>query len=180
MFLLMFILTSSIIIFLNHPLSMGFLILIQSIIMSMSLGSLTFNYWYSYILMLIMIGGLLILFIYMTSIASNEKFKFNFIIFFMSMIIFSTMMFSIKDPLILNNFHLKNDLILNYNNTYNFNLSMSKFYNIPYLKIMLITIIYLLITMIASVKICKINMGPLRQMFYENTNSKNLSFTKNY
>nr|QHD19800.1 NADH dehydrogenase subunit 6 [Afissula sp. XL-2019] len=168
---------SCLIIFLNHPLSLGFMILIQSFLTCFILGSLTLNFWYSYILILIMVGGLLILFIYMTSIASNEKFKFNSLLFVTSsLIIFSTMALSVNTPFLMNDLFFKNELILNLNNNYNFYYSMSKFYNFPSLKIMILTIFYLLITMIASVKICKTNKGPLRQMFYENTNPKNFPF----
>nr|ALO71160.1 NADH deshydrogenase subunit 6 [Subcoccinella vigintiquattuorpunctata] len=171
----MMIINSSLIIFLNHPLALGMIILIQSILVSIYTGSLNFNFWYSYILMLIMIGGLLILFIYMTSIASNEKFKMKFLILIISLIISSTMMIWMLKNSLFNEYLYKNFLILKMNNFYNYNYSMNKFLNYPSLKILLITIFYLLISMIASVKICKMKFGPLRQMFYENTNSKKFS-----
>nr|UXW88414.1 NADH dehydrogenase subunit 6 [Afissula kambaitana] len=181
LFFYMILIPSILINFLNHPLSMGFTILIQSILICLMLGVMNLNFWYSYILILIMIGGLLILFIYMTSIASNEKFKFNILIFIFSMMIFfSTLMIWMFSSSLLNDLLFNNSLMLNMKNNYNFNYSMSKFYNMPSLKIMILTIFYLLITMIASVKICKTNMGPLRQMFYENTHTKNFPFNKNY
>nr|YP_010411309.1 NADH dehydrogenase subunit 6 [Epiverta chelonia]URN72942.1 NADH dehydrogenase subunit 6 [Epiverta chelonia] len=166
LFFMLIMIISCMIIFLNHPFSLGMTILIQSILISLTIGTMNFNFWYSYILMLIMIGGLLILFIYMTSIASNEKFKINFLIFLIfSLIISSTMMIWMAKNCHLNEFLYKNFLIFKMNNNYNFNYSLSKFLNYPSLKILLITIFYLLITMIASVKICKIKLGPLRQMF---------------
>nr|ARH53932.1 NADH dehydrogenase subunit 6 [Lymexylon navale] len=146
-FLLMFI-------FLNHPLSMGMTILIQTLLMSIMTGNWHFNFWYSYILFLIMIGGLLILFTYMTSVASNEKFKFN--------IFFLTPFFSlILSPFF--EFLFKNYDSLNFNSTNNFNLNLSKFLNIPMNMIIMFLIIYLLITLIAVVKITDFNQGPMRQ-----------------
>lgn len=35
------------------------------------------SYWFSYILVLVFLGGVLVLFLYMTSLASNEKFEFT-------------------------------------------------------------------------------------------------------
>nr|UXW88440.1 NADH dehydrogenase subunit 6 [Henosepilachna vigintioctomaculata] len=154
---------SLILIFLKHPLSLGFFILIQTILISMMMG-MFYNFWYSYILFLIMIGGLLILFIYMTSIASNEKFKSNFyLILNFSLIIFSTMVNSIQQKLNLNNFLYKN--ILTNQNDSNYFLSMTKFLIFPQNKIFMFSIFYLLISMIASIKICKLNFGPLRQIY---------------
>lgn len=40
-------------------------------------GLYNYNYWYSYIIFLIIVGGMLVLFIYITRIASNEKFKYS-------------------------------------------------------------------------------------------------------
>nr|YP_009564775.1 NADH dehydrogenase subunit 6 [Henosepilachna vigintioctopunctata]QAY82226.1 NADH dehydrogenase subunit 6 [Henosepilachna vigintioctopunctata] len=162
--LLSFMMTFSfILIFLKHPLSLGFFILIQTILISITMG-MFYNFWYSYILFLIMIGGLLILFIYMTSIASNEKFKTNFyLISSFSLIIFSTTVNLIQSNLNLNNF-LFNNILTNQDNSKYF-LSMTKFLIFPQNKIFIFSIFYLLISMIASIKICKLNFGPLRQIY---------------
>nr|ALO70452.1 NADH deshydrogenase subunit 6 [Coccinellidae sp. 1 EF-2015] len=166
MFLMLYI--STIMIFFNHPLSLGFSILIQTILSGLVIGMFSYNFWFSYILLLIMIGGLLILFIYMTSIASNEKFKFSLMMTIL-LPIFFIMSFFINTNL---NYYLLNSFNLKMSTIFTYNLSMSKYYNFPSLMIMMFTIIYLLITLIAVVKICKINSGPLRQMFYENTYTK--------
>nr|AXS64976.1 NADH dehydrogenase subunit 6 [Cucujoidea sp. 35 KM-2017] len=142
---------SIIILFINHPVSMGMLLLIQTIMTSLMIGMLSPNFWFSYILLLIMIGGMLIIFMYMTSIASNEKFKGNYLL----MIITPLILLNVKMPI---NFSCK-DYIMNKE------ILMMKFFNYPNSMIMILMIIYLLITMIASIKICKINKGPLRQMF---------------
>nr|YP_009995282.1 NADH dehydrogenase subunit 6 [Ochthebius quadricollis]QNP09672.1 NADH dehydrogenase subunit 6 [Ochthebius quadricollis] len=148
--------------FMIHPLSMGMTLMIQTIVISLITGFLNFNYWFSYILFLIMIGGMLVLFIYMTSIASNEKFKFNMklFLFLMLMMMCLMIMYINMD----NNMMFMQNFNMNMNSNINY-LMMSKFYNKPSNMIMFLMIIYLLITLIAVVKITDFKSGPLRQKF---------------
>nr|YP_010946005.1 NADH dehydrogenase subunit 6 [Cirrochroa tyche]WGN99213.1 NADH dehydrogenase subunit 6 [Cirrochroa tyche] len=155
--------------FINHPLSMGFMILIQTLITCLLSGMFINTYWFSYILFLIFLGGLLVLFIYVSSIASNELFKisslnkifFSFIIFYIILI-----SFFFKNNLNWLNFYF-NDEMMNFfnllifnNNEYNINLS--KLYNEQTYFLMMMMIIYLFITLVAVVKITNIFFGPLR------------------
>nr|ASM41819.1 NADH dehydrogenase subunit 6 [Eutetrapha metallescens] len=153
---------TSIFIFLTHPLSLGLILLIQTILIALITGSMSFNYWFSYIIFLIMIGGMLILFIYMTSIASNEKFKFSMKL----SILFFSMFLTLMTFLIIDNyfFHQSSiiDLIPQISNM-NFKFSLNKFINWPNNMVFMMMIIYLLITLIMVVKITNINYGPLRQ-----------------
>nr|AYQ19129.1 NADH dehydrogenase subunit 6 [Erotylinae sp. 4 ACP-2013] len=152
-------------IFLNHPLSLGLILLIQTIMTSLITGMLTMNFWYSYILFLIMIGGMLILFIYMTSVAANEKFKFskNLLIF---TLISNMMMFMF---MFIDQFFLKtsfNSLEMNSQNLFNnFNMMIIKYLNYPNNLMFTMMIIYLFLVLIMVVKIITINKGPLRQKF---------------
>nr|AXS66258.1 NADH dehydrogenase subunit 6 [Cucujoidea sp. 5 KM-2017] len=163
LFLFLNLLLSSLIIFLNHPISLGFLILLQTISTCNFIGLISMNFWFSYILILIMIGGLLILFIYMTSIASNEKFNFKiinsiiFILILMSLIL-TNKIFNIE-------FLNTNLLTSNIMEKKNFFFITSKFYNFPFINLIIITIIYLLISMIAVIKITFNKKTPLRQLF---------------
>nr|YP_009995399.1 NADH dehydrogenase subunit 6 [Ochthebius himalayae]QNP09815.1 NADH dehydrogenase subunit 6 [Ochthebius himalayae] len=148
--------------FMIHPLTMGMTLLMQTIMISLITGFMNYNYWFSYILFLIMIGGMLVLFIYMTSIASNEKFKFNnkLATFLLSMFIIMMMMYMYMDQYMM--------IMNNYNYTINMNypdLMLNKFYNKPSNLIMFMMIVYLLITLIAVVKITSFKLGPLRQKF---------------
>nr|APX39413.1 NADH dehydrogenase subunit 6 [Gastrophysa janthina] len=151
--------------FLNHPLSLGMILLLQTMLTSIISGMMSPNYWFSYILFLIMIGGMLILFIYMTSIASNEKFKFSsklmLLIIMMSILMIMTMFMDSYY------FNLKINMIdiLNQNYNYNFKMSINKYMNYPQNLIMLMMIIYLLITLIMVVKITTLHKGPLRQKY---------------
>nr|ANJ01493.1 NADH dehydrogenase subunit 6 [Calvia championorum] len=160
MYLLM--LTSTLMVFLKHPISMGFIILIHTIITCLIMGMMSLNFWFSYILILVMIGGLLVLFIYMTSIASNEKFKFNKMMLLFTILIFlMILMTKFMENNYLNS--MNNELISNLDLNNNFNLNLSKFLNFPNSNIFILIIFYLLMSMIAIVKITKFNFGPLRQ-----------------
>nr|ASM41793.1 NADH dehydrogenase subunit 6 [Leptura arcuata]QVM79137.1 NADH dehydrogenase subunit 6 [Leptura annularis] len=155
---------TSMFLFMSHPLTSGFILLIQTILISIFTGMLTYNFWFSYILFLIMIGGMLILFIYMTSIASNEKFNFSYklLILFFSMLMFYLIYLYIDSyffNMLLNTYDL-----IKFNNYSNYKFSMMKLSNWPNNLIIILMIIYLLITLIAVVKITKIQHGPLRQM----------------
>nr|YP_010439627.1 NADH dehydrogenase subunit 6 [Lacera procellosa]UTC33515.1 NADH dehydrogenase subunit 6 [Lacera procellosa] len=155
--------------FLNNPLSMGLMILLQTLLICMLSGMLIKTYWFSYILFLTFLGGLLVLFIYVSSIASNELFKpsFNTKLFMMLFI----MLMMIIQLLFMNNLYWMNfsfnsdmnnfiSLSLFMNNENKINLS--KLYNNQTFMIMLMLIIYLFITLIAVVKITNIFYGPLR------------------
>uniref|UniRef100_A0AB39U350 NADH-ubiquinone oxidoreductase chain 6 n=1 Tax=Anomala xantholoma TaxID=3240852 RepID=A0AB39U350_9SCAR len=148
--------------FLTHPLSMGMMLLMQTIIMALTMGFFNINFWYSYILFLIMIGGMLVLFIYMTSVASNEKFQFSIKITIMVTTLSLIMFFIIAmmDPYFSDINNIYTETTFNYKE---YNMSFSKYLSYPNIIIMYMMIIYLLITLIAVVKITQIEKGPLRQ-----------------
>nr|YP_009538075.1 NADH dehydrogenase subunit 6 [Limenitis fortuna]AYN60831.1 NADH dehydrogenase subunit 6 [Limenitis fortuna] len=157
--------------FINHPLAMGLLILIQTLLTCLISGMMINTYWFSYILFLIFLGGLLVLFIYVSSVASNELFKIHFTSKFSFIYILFIMIFSIllKNNLSWMNFSFNDEMInffnsnLFFNNEYNFNLS--KLYNKQNYLMMMMMIIYLFITLIAIVKITNIFFGPLRSFY---------------
>nr|AOY39510.1 NADH dehydrogenase subunit 6 [Scolytinae sp. BMNH 1039990] len=152
----------------NHPLAMGSILLMQTILIALSSGFMFTNFWLSYILFLIMVGGMLIMFMYMTSIASNEKFKLpklkmmlltlSLIMLMISMIMFIDK--SLMAPA------MKMSLKLTMNEqTYasDFFVSTTKFFNLPNFTLSIALMLYLLLTLIAVVKITNKKMGPLRQ-----------------
>nr|AEP27611.1 NADH dehydrogenase subunit 6 [Sitophilus granarius] len=148
--------------FLSHPLSMGLMIFFQTLCISFMTGFLYKNFWFSYILFLIMIGGMLVLFMYMTSVASNEKFKISIFFYPLMILMISILIFPIDDFLseILN----KNFSVLiqfNFNNQ-NF---LNKYLSYPNIFLMSMLVIYLLITLITVTKITNFKLGPFRQKF---------------
>nr|YP_010954859.1 NADH dehydrogenase subunit 6 [Dorcus cervulus]WMW30244.1 NADH dehydrogenase subunit 6 [Dorcus cervulus] len=143
----------------NHPLSLGLLLLSQSILIALITGWMNLTFWYSYILFLIMIGGMLVLFMYMTSVASNEKFKFSTPMMMMSMMTLTMIpMYLLVDQWLINS-----KVLLSENMVLIFTLmSLNKFLNFPGIMISISLIIYLLITLIVAIKMSKFKQGPLR------------------
>nr|AXS64873.1 NADH dehydrogenase subunit 6 [Coleoptera sp. 2 KM-2017] len=163
MFMMLF--TSLLFSIMNHPLTLGLILLIQTLLTSLITGMLNTNFWYSYILFLIMVGGMLILFIYMTSVASNEMFNFKLLNFSLLTLVFLIGMMIL---LLTDNFfeQIINFKLIEFYNSFNFNLSsMNKYFSYPNITLMFMIIVYLLITLIAVVKITNLKYGPLRQKF---------------
>nr|QIV24559.1 NADH dehydrogenase subunit 6 [Utra nitida] len=163
--MMMMLFLATIFMFLNHPLSFGLILLIQALLICLITGLMNYNFWFSYILFLIMVGGMLILFIYMTSVASNEKFKISPKLFYMTVtytIISAPLMFMDK-MFISMNYSLGE--LMNQNKLYENSISLSKFMNMNMNFNLLLIIIYLLITLIMVAKLTNIQQGPLRQKF---------------
>lgn len=59
---------------LTHPLGMGLVVLALTVFLAVMLGSFMTNFWLSYVLVLVLLGGLLVIFVYVSLLASNELF----------------------------------------------------------------------------------------------------------
>nr|QHD47845.1 NADH dehydrogenase subunit 6 [Calineuria stigmatica] len=153
--------------FMKHPLASGLMLLLQTLLVCLITGLTTQNFWFSYILFLVFLGGLLVLFIYVTSLASNEMFSLSTLILivaalpFTAIVCFTLMVDSL--PGIYNLFTA--DMVSLNNMTSNneeSSLFLMKLYNNPTSLITLMLVLYLFLTLIAVVKITKIFHGPLR------------------
>nr|AXS65076.1 NADH dehydrogenase subunit 6 [Histeroidea sp. 2 KM-2017] len=158
-FLMLIPILSIIFMVMSHPLSMALILLLQTALIAIQSGLINFNYWFSYIMFLIMVGGMLVLFIYMTSVASNEKFSIKpqtiltYTVLFMTLMILSPTNNFIPMETLSNLWHpLKM-------------ISITKYMNFPNSSLVVLLMSYLLIALIAIVKICNIKYGPLRQKF---------------
>lgn len=163
-------LSSSIFSFIKHPLAIGLILLIQTTLICLIRGLIIKTFWFSYVLFIIFLGGILVLFIYVTSLASNEIFNFSIKILLINFFL-----------LIFINFRLlffDNTLLINYFKNYEINLLtfqfrflpennliLNKLYNFPINLITILLIIYLFLTLIAIVKITNVFEGPLRPKF---------------
>lgn len=153
----------------NHPISIGLILLTQTLLSCLLSGIITKRFWFSYILFLIFIGGILILFIYMSSLAANEKINFS-----PSFIIKLSIIFIITIPIIiLDKFYIIN-IFNNSDTTPDSNIliiineniiTISKIYDKPNNLIIILLINYLLLTLIVIVKITNTFMGPLRPKY---------------
>nr|QLY89458.1 NADH dehydrogenase subunit 6 [Pseudocollinella humida] len=152
-----------------HPLAMGLMLLIQTLLICLMTGLIAKSFWFSYILFLIFLGGMLVLFIYVTSLASNEMFTMSTKLMIMSFIflMISMFIFYFMDKNLINMFFNNNEMESITNSvTYLMenSLSLNKLYNYPTNLITILLMNYLLITLIAVVKITKLFYGPLRLM----------------
>nr|YP_010411414.1 NADH dehydrogenase subunit 6 [Agrilus sichuanus]URN73060.1 NADH dehydrogenase subunit 6 [Agrilus sichuanus] len=161
--MLLSILISISFLFTKHPLSMGFNLLVQTIMISLITGMLNYNFWYSFILFLIMVGGMLILFIYMTSVASNEKFSFSIP---MMMILSSSFLIIIMSSYLLEptitSTEVMTSMTQQFNSQIKWNYSLSKFLSYPQNLKLIMLMSYLFLALVAIVKITSIKHGPLR------------------
>nr|YP_010329925.1 NADH dehydrogenase subunit 6 [Neocerura liturata]UNP54674.1 NADH dehydrogenase subunit 6 [Neocerura liturata] len=164
----MIILISTIMFFLNNPLSMGIMILLQTLMTCLLSSMMIKTYWFSYILFLTFLGGLLVMFIYVSSIASNEIFNMTFFmkIFIMWWFIMIFMMQLYMNNLTWINLSINSDMekLNNMNMIFNTNIkiNLNKLYNNQTFMMMMMMIIYLFITLITVVKITNIFYGPIR------------------
>nr|AKN01348.1 NADH dehydrogenase subunit 6 [Entomovelia sp. YC-2015] len=148
---------STTIMFMNHPLSMGFVLIIQTTIVSIMMNTIMKYPWYSYMLILIMLGGMLILFMYMASIASNEIMKFSLKIMVIMFMSFTITMLIMKTEIFLN---LSQNMMMNENQQ---NMSLMKLFNSNSSIMTILMAIYLLITMIYVIFITNSFEGPMRK-----------------
>nr|ACT88818.1 NADH dehydrogenase subunit 6 [Pieris rapae] len=168
-FLTMMIFISFVMLFSKHPLKMGLMIITQTLILSLILGVYINTYWFSYILFLVFLGGLLVLFIYVSSIASNEMMNFSFKMKLFFLLMINMMMilsilkmknyFNFIDNFINNEMNEMTNYFLFFNEN---KIKLSKLYNSQTFLMIMMIIIYLFITLIAIIKITNIFFGPLR------------------
>nr|YP_011010300.1 NADH dehydrogenase subunit 6 [Ventidius malayensis]WPW46915.1 NADH dehydrogenase subunit 6 [Ventidius malayensis] len=148
---------STTILFLNHPLSLGFNLILLTVTISMMLLFMMKYSWYSYILVLVMLGGMLVLFMYMASIASNEIMKFSMKILIVMIIITIT-----SYSLTLNDMLAQNEIIIETIENQQ-NMSMMKLFNGKTSIMTIMMAIYLLMTMIYVIYITNTFEGPMRK-----------------
>nr|AXS66578.1 NADH dehydrogenase subunit 6 [Tenebrionoidea sp. 17 KM-2017] len=145
----------------NHPLVLGLTLILQTILIALICGNMASSLWFSYILFLVMVGGMLVVFMYMTSIASNEKFKFSTPLTILTL----TMLFLLL--ICLNNLPYTQELVsmmkCSYNNNTTLNMILLKYTSPPLNLLLIFLMMYLFIAMIAIVKITEFKQGPLRQ-----------------
>lgn len=147
--------------------AIGLILLIQTLFIAIITGIISKSFWFSYILFLIFLGGILVLFIYVTSLASNEIFSYSIKITIISTILIYSLIILIyfidKTSIII---YIINREIMPLNNTTSYiqenSLNLNKLYNYPTNIITILLINYLLICLIVIVKITNVFYGPLR------------------
>nr|YP_009239905.1 NADH dehydrogenase subunit 6 [Grapsus tenuicrustatus]AMN14539.1 NADH dehydrogenase subunit 6 [Grapsus tenuicrustatus] len=146
---------------LSHPLAMGLALLTQTVLVSLTVGLSTYSFWMSYILFLVFLGGMLVLFIYVASIASNQPFFFSSsLAFFFMMVTFVSLLLLFSDSLLVLSPSSLPTSCLDF--SISTPLTISWVYNTPSMTFTIFVISYLLLTLIVVVKIVSLFKGPLR------------------
>nr|QWQ55595.1 NADH dehydrogenase subunit 6 [Elimaea berezovskii] len=157
--------------FVEHPLAMTLILLIQTLLIALIPSTMVPSFWFSYILFLVFLGGMLVLFIYITSLAANEIFKPKIKFILLILMIIISMIFITN--ILMDNMFLysmsNNPEILPLNPSHNYHNESSylltKLYNTPTKILTLMLVCYLFLTLIVVVKITNIFLGPLRQQY---------------
>nr|QGT77319.1 NADH dehydrogenase subunit 6 [Tenuipotamon yuxiense] len=146
----------------SHPLAMGILLLIQTLVITLSAGLATYSFWFSYTLFLIFLGGMLVLFIYVASLASNESFVYSVTLINITLISSLGLPYFFLDPILFSSFsNLATSSIKIYSSTAH---TTSWIFNTPSMYFTFFIISYLLLTLLVVVKIISLFKGPLRLM----------------
>nr|URX53730.1 NADH dehydrogenase subunit 6 [Postelectrotermes sp. 2 AB-2022a] len=143
----------------NHPMAMGMMLLMQTMMMCLISGLMHQSFWFQYILFMVFVGGMLVLFIYVASLASNEMFS------------LSTKMMAMTTGLLPMALMTKDWMTINVKETTNYEMMMeseiitmtSKLYNQPNGVMTILMALYLFLTLIVVVKVTNVSEGPLRQ-----------------
>nr|YP_001936655.1 NADH dehydrogenase subunit 6 [Uroctonus mordax]ACA62679.1 NADH dehydrogenase subunit 6 [Uroctonus mordax] len=127
-----------------HPLVMGFFLMFSTSLVAFCAYFVFGFSWYSYIMMLVFLGGMLILFIYIASLASNEFVKLKSFYWISGILLF---IIPTSDWLMIKGSN-----------------SVVKIYEIlPTSMITLFLASYLLFTFISVIKLVDMELGPLRE-----------------
>uniref|UniRef100_A0AAU7VAP7 NADH-ubiquinone oxidoreductase chain 6 n=1 Tax=Stenopsocus maximalis TaxID=3074943 RepID=A0AAU7VAP7_9NEOP len=150
--------------YLNNPLTLGLILICQTLALTFFLGTLVKSFWFLYLLILIFIGGMLVLFIYVTSIFPNEKFDINnnnsiniisfmFLLAILMIVYFN--FFNLTGVIdSLENSSLNNKFMIPSVKMFSFNTSI----------LFIFMVNYLFYCMVVVIKITSFFKGPLRKM----------------
>uniref|UniRef100_A0AAU6W804 NADH dehydrogenase subunit 6 n=1 Tax=Tinodes ventralis TaxID=3144872 RepID=A0AAU6W804_9NEOP len=163
--MILFIFFNNMFMLIKHPMALNSIIFMQLLISCFLFNFMINNSWFSYILFIMFIGGLMILFMYMCSISSNLKFKINFKLMILMIFMFLILLFIMMNMKNLFYFYKLNNLNYLLNNMLNNKMMLFKLYEKNSLMISLITIHMLFFLMIFSTKMMKNFQGPLRKKY---------------
>nr|YP_009502019.1 NADH dehydrogenase subunit 6 [Trioza remota]AWU49099.1 NADH dehydrogenase subunit 6 [Trioza remota] len=141
----------------STPLSMGMLILIQTIMICSITRTISLSSWLPFTMFLVMASGLMVIFTYVTSICSNNKFSFMS----MKLLFFAPLIFLWLQKMP----HLKVMFNDNLQNKDLFNHEFIKLYTKLNIFSSFFMFIYLLIILIIMINLLCLNKGPMRKKY---------------
>uniref|UniRef100_A0AAU7YRS0 NADH-ubiquinone oxidoreductase chain 6 n=1 Tax=Rhopalus latus TaxID=238591 RepID=A0AAU7YRS0_9HEMI len=142
---------------LKHPISMGITIIMQTLTICMITGLILGTFWFSYLIMITMLSGMLVLFIYMASVASNEKFFTS-----MKLITFSMLMIMMSAIMEINETYMNNEFMKMQTSIPMELISLTTMFNMKMKFITMSMVMFLFFTMFTVSLIVNISEGPLR------------------
>nr|URX54003.1 NADH dehydrogenase subunit 6 [Epicalotermes sp. 2 AB-2022a] len=143
-----------------HPLAMGMMLLIQTMFMCLISGLMHQSFWFQYILFMVFVGGMLVLFIYVASLASNEMFSLSTMMTATLIILLLLALTTTKDWTTLSS---KETTTYKPTTENEITTMTEEMYNLPSGSLTILMALYLLMTLIVAVKITNVSKGPLRQ-----------------
>nr|WHM51612.1 NADH dehydrogenase subunit 6 [Termitinae sp.] len=142
----------------KHPMAMGLMLLMQTTMVCIISGAMYKSFWFSYILFMIMVGGMLVLFMYMTSLASNEMFSpsnkmITAMIMMMPMMLYIVPTTTNNKEMNMHETMMENEIMT----------TTTVMYNQMMGTMTTLLVLYMLLTLIVVVNIINVSKGPLRQ-----------------
>jgi NADH-ubiquinone oxidoreductase chain 6 len=146
---------------LNHPVSMSLCLIMYTVVIATASGLIRGRVWFSYILVLVFLGGVLVLFIYITRLASNDKFVLNFTDFLsvptFILILLGGVLISIVPSIL--NVPPSLDFVQTYRRLV---VCVAKLYNTQTYKFTIYLVFYLLLALLVCVNLVGVKTGGLR------------------
>nr|AGN73956.1 NADH dehydrogenase subunit 6 [Pterocomma pilosum]AGW80610.1 NADH dehydrogenase subunit 6 [Pterocomma pilosum] len=142
----------------KSPLSSNLIILIQTMTLTMMINLINKTAWISFMIFILYIGGLMIIFLYISSIAFNElNINKNY-----KNMIFKLMLIIMMINFFKNSFNMEN---LNYENKFMYedNFYFLNMFMLPNNLMIYMIMIILFFMLILIIWLLKINKGPIRQ-----------------
>lgn len=139
----------------HSPLRLGLLVVLESFLVSLTIFLTSSTSWFSYLLFIIFLRGIIIIFIYVSSLAANEFFFTNFFLF---SFLFITLVGLVR-------FLKMNFLVIRGLVDYSLNSSASLCFKVyaPFIyALTVVIIVYLLVALLVVVKNSLFSEGPLR------------------
>nr|UVU30538.1 NADH deshydrogenase subunit 6 [Xorides funiuensis] len=151
-----------------HPLMLMMLLILYTLMMSNKMN-LFYKSWIPFITFLIMIGGLMIIFLYIISLANNELLSLNkniLIKFLFKFIIMIFMLFIMFNNNYMMKWYENINIIENSNFTKSSNINMNFMYENINNWMSMFIMIYLYYSMICIMNLCYKFKSPLRQLSF--------------
>lgn len=145
------------------PLFLMISLFLKVLLICITIGLISQTFWFSYILFLIFIGGILILLIYLISLISNDKLNLKRIktlnlVFFLFIVL---LLIFFKSPFFTNSLDLHNFSFLKHIFQEN-SLNLNKLYSFPTNIINILLINFLFFILVITLKIIDFFYGPFR------------------